>query len=168
MPQEGPFPRRQSPLGRAFCLPARSQDSGQKANEMAKTSSERDVGNCPGFYGSMEQRMICAMSSIAFSLVALVAASAGTGMPTVASGASVVYQTQRRKHVSRREEDVQALPIYRSPSAVQANPNDISRSSIPVMSTGSTFFARWASVSAATGYRLDVSQQESFNSYVDG
>ncbi|PYK44015.1 MAG: hypothetical protein DME46_06920 [Verrucomicrobia bacterium] len=36
------------------------------------------------------------------------------------------------------------------------------------MSTGSTFFARWASVSAATGYRLDVSQQESFNSYVDG
>ena len=112
--------------------------------------------------------MICAMSSIAFSLVALVAASAGTGMPTVASGASAVYQPQRWKHVSGREEDVQALPIYRSPSAVQANPNDISRSSIPVMSTGSTFFARWASVSAATGYRLDVSQQESFNSYVDG
>ena len=113
--------------------------------------------------------MVCAMSSIAFSLVALpVAASAGTGVPTVAPGASTVYQPQRWKHVSGREEDVQAPPIYRSPSAVQANPSDISRSSIPVMSTGSTFFARWASVSAATGYRLDVSQQESFNSYVDG
>jgi len=113
--------------------------------------------------------MVCAMSSIAFSLVALpVAASAGTGMPTVAPGASTVYRPQRWKHVSGREEDVQALPIYRSPSAVQANPSDISRSSIPVISTGSTFFARWASASAATGYRLDVSQQESFNSYVDG
>jgi hypothetical protein len=113
--------------------------------------------------------MVCAMSSIAFSLVALpVAASAGTGMPTVAPGASTVYQPQRWKHVSGREEDVQAPLIYRSPSAVQANPSDISRSSIPVMSTGRTFFARWASVSAATGYRLDVSQQESFNSYVDG
>ena len=113
--------------------------------------------------------MVCAMSSIAFSLIALpVAASAGTGMPTVTPGASTVYQPQRWKHVSGREEDVQAPPIYRSPAAVQANPSDISRSSIPVMSTGSTFFARWASVSAATGYRLDVSQQESFNSYVDG
>jgi len=113
--------------------------------------------------------MVCAVSSIGFSLVALpVAASAGTGMPTVAPGASTVYQPQRWKHVSGREEDVQAPPIYRSPSAVQANPSDISRSSIPVISTGSTFFARWASASAATGYRLDVSQQESFNSYVDG
>jgi len=113
--------------------------------------------------------MVCAMSSIAFSLIALpVAASPGTGMPTVTPGASTVYQPQRWKHVSGREEDVQAPPIYRSPAAVQANPSDISRSSIPVMSTGSTFFARWASVSAATGYRLDVSQQESFNSYVDG
>ena len=109
------------------------------------------------------------MSCIAFSLVALpVAESAGSGMPTVAPGASAVYQPQRWKHVSGREEDVQAPSIYRSPSAVQANPSDISRSSIPVISTGSTFFARWASVSAATGYRVDVSQQESFNSYVDG
>jgi FG-GAP-like repeat/Fibronectin type III domain len=109
------------------------------------------------------------MSSVTFSLATLlVAASAGTGMPTVAPGASASYQPQRWKHVSGREEDVQAPPIYPSPSAVQANPSDISRSSIPVMSTGSTFFARWKRGSAATGYRLDVSQQESFNSYVDG
>src|SRR5262249_45126304 len=113
--------------------------------------------------------MACAMSSVAFSLATLlVAASAGTGMPTVAPGASTVYQPERWKHVSEREEDVQAPLIYRSPSAVQANPSDLSRLSVPVMPTGSTFFARWASVSAATGYRLDVSQQEAFNSYVDG
>lgn len=113
--------------------------------------------------------MVCVMARIAFSLVALpVAASAGTGTPTVASGASTVYQPQRWKHVSGREEDVQAPSIYRSPSAVQANPSDISRSAIPAKSTSSTFFARWANVSAATGYRFDVSQEESFNSYVDG
>ena len=112
--------------------------------------------------------MIRALSSIAFSLVALpVAASGGSGMRTVAPGASAVYQPQQRKHISRREEDAQALPIYPSPSAVPANPSDVSRSPISVMSTGSTFFARWASVNAATGYRLDVSQQESFDSYVD-
>ena len=129
----------------------------------------RIVGNCPRVLGFNGECMVRAMFSIAFSIVVLpVAAGAGSGMPTVVPGASAVYQPQRWKHVSGREKDAQIPLIHPSPSAVQANPSDISRSLIPVVSTGSTFFARWASVSTATGYRLDVSQQESFNSYVDG
>jgi len=112
----------------------------------------------------MEQRILFLKLRVAFSFVALpLAASAVTGMQTVAPGASIVYRPQRWEHVSGREEEVQLPLIYQSRSA-----GKISQSSIPVMSTGSTFFARWTSVSAATGYRLDVSQQKSFSSYVDG
>ena len=109
------------------------------------------------------------MLRVAFSLVALpLAASAGTGIQILAPGTPTVYRPQWGEYVAGREEDVQTPPIYRSPLAVEVIPRDISRSSIPVVSTGSTFFACWGSVGAATGYRLDVSQQSSFSSYVDG
>jgi hypothetical protein len=109
------------------------------------------------------------MLRVGFSLVALpLAASAGTSLQNLAPGSPTLYRPQRGEHVTGREEDMQTPPIDRSPFAVEVIPRDISRSSIPVVSTGSTFFARWGSVSAATGYRLDVSQQSSFSSYVDG
>ncbi|HEY2102282.1 MAG TPA: fibronectin type III domain-containing protein [Chthoniobacterales bacterium] len=89
--------------------------------------------------------------------------SAKAGMQNPALVTPTAFRPQLGEHVAAREEEMQ-IP----PRAGEVNPGNFSQSSIPVVSTGSTFFASWGSVNAATGYRLDVSQQSSFSSYVTG
>jgi Fibronectin type III domain len=80
-----------------------------------------------------------------------------------ASEGSIVYRPQRREHVMRLEEGMEIAP-----SVGEAIPREISPPSTPIVSTATTFLAQWSSVNGATGYRLDVSQQKSFSSYMEG
>ena len=90
-------------------------------------------------------------------------ASASSHAKQSAASGSTVYRRGRGEHVARAEEGMQISPI-----PVQVIPGEISSPSTAIVSTNTTFLARWGSVNGATGYRLDVSQQKSFSSYMEG
>lgn len=77
-----------------------------------------------------------------------------------------IFQAKARKHVSPKgPED----PI--GMNAQQAPAGEVVPAILPEVTmkpTRSSFLARWRSVNGATGYRIDVSTDPSFNSYVSG
>src|SRR5438132_9743112 len=86
------------------------------------------------------------------------------------AGGSGIFQAEAGKHIARGERTVLGMT---------ATQNDLQRSGTDVVGNGvvlpttamptrSSFVAHWKSVSEATDYRLDVSTNSSFSSYVSG
>jgi hypothetical protein len=81
----------------------------------------------------------------------------------IARASPTVYRRKRGEHIVRPEEGMQISPI-----PVEVIPREVSPQSTAIVSTNTTFLACWRNVNGATGYRLDVSQQKSFSSYMEG
>ncbi len=77
-----------------------------------------------------------------------------------------IFHPEARKHVSPKEPEEPA-----GMNALQTAVGEVAPAILPeapIAPTRSSFLARWRSVSGATGYRIDVSTDPSFNSYVSG
>lgn len=75
----------------------------------------------------------------------------------------VIFQPQARKHVS--------LKTSEEPVDMQTPAGEVAPAVLPEVTmapTRSSFLARWKSVAGATGYRIDVSTDPSFNDYASG
>jgi hypothetical protein len=100
---------------------------------------------------------------LAFALGSTASGSAQPGGPK--ENTSTISQPGARKHVSpKRPEE----PIINS---LQTPAGEMAPAVLPMVTmapTRSSFLARWRSVGGATGYRIDVSTDPSFNSYASG
>ena len=103
------------------------------------------------------------------ALLALALGSAESGFAQPArpkENTPATFQPEARKHVSpkRPEEPIDMNPL-------QTPAGGVTRAILPVVTmapTRSSFLASWSSVGDATGYRIDVSTDPSFRSYVSG
>jgi hypothetical protein len=80
------------------------------------------------------------------------------------SGMSAVFPARAGEHVARRGTDLSGAEM----GAVYSQGSDQALSQSPITPGNSSFTASWGSVSGATGYRLDVSTNKFFSSYVSG
>src|SRR5437868_5509188 len=115
-------------------------------------------------------RVVRLAASIFFAaglVLGIVAVGADTSSPTQNQnlGALPVFQMSAGTHVTQADSE-SALSLQNTteiPAQTEVGPPQA-----PAPATRSSFMASWASVSGASGYRLDVSTSNSFSSYLKG
>jgi hypothetical protein len=99
-------------------------------------------------------------------------ASASAQAPTQNQSPSAsLFQPVAGEHISRRGDvipETKTGAIYEQPSAENLAPSEVAPPRSVMAPTRSSFMANWESMNGATGYRLDVSTNPSFNSFVSG
>ena len=111
----------------------------------------------------------CRWHAVIAALLAFALGSADSGFAQPArpkENTPATFQPEARKHVSpkRPEEPIDMNPL-------QTPAGEVTRAILPGVTmapTRSSFLASWRSVGDATGYRIDVSTDPSFKSYVSG
>src|SRR6476659_9815576 len=111
----------------------------------------------------------CRWHAVIATLAAFALASADSGFAQLArpkENTPATFQPEARKHVSpkRPEEPINMNPL-------QTPAGESTRAILPAVAmapTRSSFLASWRSVGDVTGYRIDVSTDPSFKSYVSG
>ena len=111
----------------------------------------------------------CRWHAVIAALLALALGSAECGFAQPArpkENTPATFQPEVRKHVSPKRTEG---PVDMNP--LQTPAGGVTRAILPVVTmapTRSSFLASWSSVGDATGYRIDVSTDLSFRSYVSG
>jgi len=109
----------------------------------------------------------CRWPAVIVALLAFALGSVDSGFAQPAKeNAPATFQPEVRKHVSPwRSEELIDMNPSRTPAGVVARAIP---QGVTMAPTRSSFLASWRSVSDATGYRIDVSTDPSFRSYVSG
>jgi len=78
------------------------------------------------------------------------------------------FQPRAGQHVSPSTSELEIEAIHPEQSEEEIVPVEVPVPRVVMAPTRSSFLANWKSVGGATGYRMDVSDNASFDSYVNG